>query len=644
MRFLCALILGSSLLFTTFAAQALPHTGSFDTTLTFIGKTRLLSCYVPTKYNDTNKYRLMVCLHGLGDNSANYRNALISSLGWATDFPNTIFVCPEAAATTADFYYTDLSDSGGQFIIDTCIKFAMANYHIDSADVILQGFSLGGRAALRYGLDNYTKFKALLLNTPAIQGVKNALNGQPTYLYTYANASHIPIYITHGELDVFYEPPIDSALKQMVLTDGIVRYTDVPNIAHTIPAFSKMSDVLQFFNAPAHPGNDVELFELDAQARVFSPSIPSQALIQNVGSNTVDSVSFQIVQGTFSSIPYLWTGRLLPFQHAIVSLPGQFVESGSLENMIEVQIDGINGIADTNTSNTEKIDTFQLIWQRSALPFSEGFEESEFPPTGWLLQEAGDIFSPWFQDTVRRSGAFSAGAFNSLFYFDNSGRAEGLLSPVLDLTSTPNPQLTFDLAYNYDRYTPPYTTGATVDLTDTLEILISTDGGLTYTSLFRKYGADLATFAQPIHNPSSAQAVIITPQDSNWRHYTIDLTPYASAPEAFLKFNYISGLGGSIYIDNVNVGLPLAVQAPAPISYPVFPNPASDRVTIVGDAVSKVHIAVLDVAGREVLSSEGTTDGSGTFVLDTHRLIAGIYLVRVNIGPRSTTMKLVIQR
>ncbi|MFI5201202.1 MAG: T9SS type A sorting domain-containing protein [Candidatus Kapaibacterium sp.] len=639
MRLLCALILGSSLLFSSFATQASTRTGSFDTTITFIGKTRLLSCYVPTKYNDTNKYRLMVCLHGLGDNSANYRNALISSLGWATDFPNTIFVCPEAAATTDDFYQF----AGDETIVDTCIKFAMANYHIDSSDVILQGFSLGGRAALRYGLDNYRKFKALLLNTPAIQGVKNALNGQPSYLYTYANASRIPIYITHGVQDVFYEPPIDSAIKQMVLNDGIVRYTDVPNIAHTIPSFSKMSDALQFFNAPAHVGNDVELFELDAPARVFSPSIPSQALIQNVGNDTVALVSFQVAQGTMSS-SYLWTGLLLPFQHAMVTLPAPFVESGSLENLLDVRIDSINGSADTIASNNEKLDTFQLISQGSALPFSEGFEESEFPPPGWLLQLAGDIQSPWFQDTVRQSGAFSAGAFNSIFYFDNSGRAEGLLSPVLDLTSTPNPQLSFDIAYNYDRYTPPYTTGGTVDLTDTLEILISTDGGVTYSSLFRKAGAELATFAAPIHNPSSAQAVIITPQDSNWRHYTIDLTPYSSAPEAFLKFNYISGLGGSIYIDNVNVGLPLAVQASAPISYHVFPNPASDRVTIVGDAVSKVQVAMLDVAGREVLSSEGMTDGSGSFVLDTHHLIAGVYLVRVNIGQHSTTMKLVIQR
>jgi predicted esterase len=580
----------------------------------------------------------MVCLHGLGDNSANYRNALMS-FGWATDFPNTIFVCPEAATTTSDYYQSP----GDESIVDTCIRFAMSNYHIDSADVILQGFSLGGRAALRYGLDNYTKFKALLLNTPAVQGVKNALNGQPSYLYTYTNASNIPIYITHGDLDIFYEPPIDSAIKQIILNDGIVRYNDVPNMAHAIPAFSKMSDALQFFNAPAHAGNDVELFELDAPARIFSSSIPSQALIQNVGNDTVTSVDFQMTQGLMPGYYYSWTGRLLPFQHALVTLPATFIESGTLENSLVVKIDTINGLTDTFTSNNEKIDTFQLISQGDVLPFNEGFEEAQFPPPGWLLQQAGDIFSPWFQDTVRKSGAFSAGAFNSIFYFDNEGRAEGLLSPVVDLTSMPNPQLSFDVAYNYIRYTPPYFT-STVDFTDTLDILISTDGGANYTSLFRKYGADLATFAEPNLNPLSAQAVIIAPQDSNWRHYTIDLSNYSTAPEAFIKFNYISGLGGSIYLDNVNVSAPLSVKVVTPVSYNIYPNPAVDRVMVVGDPENQIQITVQDITGRDVLSGEGRTNASGEFLLDTHTLTAGIYLVRTTTGQTVSATKLVIQR
>ena len=644
MRLRYSLLLSCLLVCNIFSSRVLAaRTGRFDTTVVFKGS-RVLSCYVPTNYNGANKYRLMVCLHGLGDNSANYCNYITSGAGaaWSTRFPNTIFICPEASATTDDYYQY----SGDEVIIQKCIDVAMTNYHIDSSDVILQGFSLGGRAALRYGLDNYTKFKGLLLNTPAIQGVKNALNVQASYpfqrsyFYTYANSSHIPIYITHGETDPLYEPPIDTALKQMVLNDGMVRYNDVPNMGHQIPSFNQMADVLQFLTTPARPGNDLEVFELDAPARTCSASVAPRALIRNAGSDTITSAIFAITLNGQAQ-PFVWNDSLLPFQHKIVTLPTLLLASG--QNILEVRVDTIDGVLDTYTSNNDKIDTFEYVSRGTSLPISEGFEESTFsseifPPPGWLLQEAGDVWSPWFLDTVKKSGTFSAGAFNSPYIFDNVGRAEGLLSPVLDLTTIPNPQMSFDLTYNYDRL---YST----TLADTLDILISTDGGVTYTSLFRKAGAALATFASPIINPQSINDQIIAPQDSNWRHYAIDLGPYASAPEAIVKFNYISGLGGTIYIDNVDFTGPLSsVPVSIPISYRMYPNPATDRITVAGDPSSQVKITVMDVAGRHVLSAEGMTDGSGEFLLDTHALIAGVYFVRTSIGHFARTEKLTIQR
>lgn len=580
----------------------------------------------------------MVCLHGLGDTYTNYRNALIQSLAWHIHFPNTIFICPEAATTTSDFF----QNPGDETIIDSCMKYAMSNYHIDSADVILQGFSLGGRAALRYGLDNYTKFKALLLNTPAIQGVKNALNGQPTYLYKYKNASHIPIYITHGVQDVFYEPPIDSALKLMIEANGMVRYNDVQGIGHTIPNFSQMSDVLSFFNLPARAGSDLELFELEAPARTILAGVSPGVLVRNAGDDTITSVKFEITLNGKNQFPYIWRGSLAPFNYDSIALPAEPLWLD--QNILDIRVDTINGNVDTFTKANQLIDTISYVSKGLALPVSEGFEEDTvFPPPGWLLQLAGDVFSPWFQDTVRKSGSYSAGAFNSIFFFDNAGRAEGLVSPVVDLTSVPDPQLSFDLAYNDVRYTPPYFTG-TVNFADTLDVLISTDGGITFTSLFRKAGASLATFSAPTLNPLSYSAVFIQPADSNWRHYTINLSQYATAPEAMVKFNYISGLGGSIYIDNVEFSGPLDVRPASAVSFQVYPNPATDWVAIVGTPNSESSISVMDAAGREVLSWHGRTNAAGDITLDTRDLAPGIYFMHATLGNETTTTNLAIIR
>ena len=195
------------------------QTGSFNTSINFLGASRQIGLYVPGNYDSTKSYSLMVCLHGLGDTYTNYRDALIS-LSFASTFPNTIFVCPEAASNVSDFTLP----AGNEAIINECIKYARNNYNIDTTNIILQGFSLGGRAALKYGLENYSEFKGLLLNTPAIQGVKEAMNKNISgYTFKFENASKIPIFISHGVDDILYTNPIDTAFESMVYGEGMVK-------------------------------------------------------------------------------------------------------------------------------------------------------------------------------------------------------------------------------------------------------------------------------------------------------------------------------------------------------------------------------------------------------------------------------------
>src|SRR5665647_2517465 len=92
--------------------------GSFSDTINFMSQDRILSCYVPTNYDTSINYRLMVCLHGLGDNSNNYRNGLINSLNWKTVFTNTIFICPDGGSDANKDFSTP---PGDEEIIAKCI-------------------------------------------------------------------------------------------------------------------------------------------------------------------------------------------------------------------------------------------------------------------------------------------------------------------------------------------------------------------------------------------------------------------------------------------------------------------------------------------------------------------------------------------
>jgi hypothetical protein len=242
------------------------------------------------------------------------------------------------------------------------------------------------------------------------------------------------------------------------------------------------------------------------------------------------------------------------------------------------------------------------------------------------VEAAGDFYTAWDgDDVVSKTGDKSAYTFNTILFFDNSGRQEGLVTPVVTLPAL-NPEFSFDVAFNYHRYTPPYFTAVT-DFTDTLEVLVSTDCGEHYSRLYKKGGAELATFASPILNPLTVQADFINPKDSNWRREHISLSSIPGGPNqaARFKFSYKSGLGGSIHIDNVRLGtatgIPSGQSSP---TYAVYPNPA-DRTLTIGRAMG-TKATMTNAMGQVVLAQHITTDTERMEVAD---LPAGLYLLTI---------------
>lgn len=606
-------------------------TGSFDTSITFMGGLRAVSLYVPPAYNAAVPHRLMICLHGLGDTCNNYRSSLMFSLGWAASIPNTIFVCPESYNRNTDFFLPAGSDA----IIEECISMATSLYHIDTADIILQGFSLGGRAALRYGLDNPTTFKGLLLNTPAIQGVKEGINAG-TYHFNFAGSAHIPIYITHGQDDVLYSSPIDSAIEQMILQNGLVRYYDVAGLAHAIPPVASLLNLEAYFNTPTVPGYDLDVVKVSIAQRSCVATLPATCLVRNTGANIIHTITLNYtVAGT--TLTTTWTGSLSPFDHAVISLPVITAPAGN--QSLTVAVASLEtGIADTFTANNTKMVPFQVATTGTPLPLAEGFEGA-FPPANWVQYLAGDMYTPWDRDnTVKKTGLASMSAFNTIFIFNNVDRKEELAAPVLDFAAATHPHLTFDLAFNYHHYMPPVTLIDTV-FADTLAVLVSADCGETFTTLYKKGGSELATFPAPILNPLNIDADFIHPAAANWRTEDIDLSAYAGNDKVIVKFSYRSALGGSINIDNVNfLDGGLAVSDISTDVVNIFPNPASDVVNI-SCPTHITDVSVTDIAGRVVYAQTGNNSSTA---INTATFTSGIYVFRIVTGESVIIRKVVI--
>jgi N-acetylneuraminic acid mutarotase len=79
----------------------------------------------------------------------------------------------------------------------------------------------------------------------------------------------------------------------------------------------------------------------------------------------------------------------------------------------------------------------------------------------------------------------------------------------------------------------------------------------------------------------------------------------------------------------------------------VYPNPVAEGVVTVAYQLEQpgpAAVGVYDVGGRCVAGQRADRSGSGSLLIDTRRLSAGVYVVRFRAGPLAASRKLVVSR
>lgn len=136
------------------------------------------------------------------------------------------------------------------------------------------------------------------------------------------------------------------------------------------------------------------------------------------------------------------------------------------------------------------------------------------------------------------SGASSNSALVCNFYGQPAGVEGIVVSPAFNFTALSKPVLHFYVAYR------TYPT-----LNDSLQVLISTNGGSTFIDTpvpYRK--ANNSTPSLATLTPSNTEYNPSAP--SQWRHETIDLSAYAGVNNVFIAFRGVSAFGNNLWIDN----------------------------------------------------------------------------------------------
>jgi hypothetical protein len=259
---------------------------------------------------------------------------------------------------------------------------------------------------------------------------------------------------------------------------------------------------------------------------------------------------------------------------------------------------------------------------------SESFEGNTFPPQGWDIVNPDKSYTWERTDTAAKTGTHSV-VMRNLEYEENDKR-DWLRLPDLDLNNVDSAFLSFQVAAAVQ--TSLTTAG---NVWDTLQVMVSTDCGKTYTSLYKKWGANLVTHPTAISTP-------FVPTANEWRKDSVNLSDYIGAGKILVAFLNTTEFENNIYLDDVNVRSVSVNPNLKSRGYLISPNPTSGNVTLqfYPQPVNLRKIELFSMTGQLLLSipvQEGFT--SNYYNLNLSKYASGIYVVRANFTDRVVTQR-----
>ncbi|OWY19193.1 T9SS C-terminal target domain-containing protein [Sphingobacteriales bacterium UPWRP_1] len=354
--------------------------------------------------------------------------------------------------------------------------------------------------------------------------------------------------------------------------------------------------------------------------------------MQNFGTQPLYYV--QISYSVDGGEPYTteWTGEVAPAGIVTIALPPVVISNGNLLHNLSVTLTNPNGVADFNATNNTSMVTFTSDLPGDPIPFADSFESSEFPFGMWDFSSADAQFFQ-LNNTTGHTGTYSA--YMNNFGYIAPGQIDDFILPNLDFENVA-PMLEFWVAYA--QQLPD-------EEPDVLEVLVSTDCGETYTTVFIKGGAELSTTSEPVLGTA------FVPNGNQWRRETVNLFGFGELRNVIIAFRQTRGAGNNLYIDDINItGFTVGTDNPQqqPQTQPqlyVYPNPASQTAVVAFAGINPTLPAVLRVAdytGRVVMQQNMAISAQNTHQLNLQQLVPGVYFVSVVQQNKTATQKLVV--
>ena len=377
---------------------------------------------------------------------------------------------------------------------------------------------------------------------------------------------------------------------------------------------------------PIVSNNDAGVVSVSAPSNISCDSIITAVVkLKNYGVTNLTSAVLNMVINGGNPTTYTWNGTLLPGDSIDVTIPPVTLSSGYYT--MKVFPTQPNGVADPNHYNDTTTYVFNIALTGQNPPVIQGFQNINFPNNGWLINNV-DRGLTWVRDgDAHHMTAYSLMMNN--FNYTAIGQVDELLMPNVNLVSAGNvPMLTFWLAY----------AERTSGISDTLEVVVSTDCGSTWTSVYKKWTDSLSTAA--------ATTLPFVAATADWRQEVIDLFPFSSSNNVVIKFRNINNNQNNLYLDDINLTFLTGISESLHGGMVgIYPNPTTGNVSLNTSALTSSTLRVLltDAIGKTVLVKNFNLPAK-ELSLDLSGFGNGIYLIHVDDGDGSFTQKLVLNK
>lgn len=365
--------------------------------------------------------------------------------------------------------------------------------------------------------------------------------------------------------------------------------------------------------------------------RDFTPRV----IFSNQGADTLKTLTIRyVIDRSTDTVTYNWTGALSRCDQAEALLPTANVAFGS--HLIEVFTSNPNGAADQVPSNDQLSKRFSVI-SAEDMPVAEGFESNVFPPDNWGVYDVNGGIT-WDSSSVAARTGISALLMNNPATSNPFNAVDYFISPIVNNSNTLDSVFVdFDLSYRSGANYP----GSTILPLDTLEVLATTDCGLTFTSVWKKWGDALQT----VNDPNNSWSAPFVPRATEWRKERAYLTPYVNSSNFQLYFTMKGNKQNNLWIDNININGQRLPQRLRDQGYLVYPNPFNGSFLIHHSAVEPPvdlqHIQVYNAAGQMVWSRDYNGNASRQITVDLRSAANGMYILKLIYTNRTVVERIV---